>query len=86
MPTFIEGFRRDLEESDLTETLNEHKSSKLGNEMEKYWKLEEERAAKMKTTPSLMRVLFKLFGWEFMFYGLVLALSEAIRQVFTEKN
>ncbi|KAJ8916764.1 hypothetical protein NQ315_013969 [Exocentrus adspersus] len=79
IPTFIQGFKRDLEEGDLTETLSEHKSSRLGNKMETYWKAEEESVAKAKTTPSLRRVLFRVFGWEFMFYGLVLALSEAIR-------
>ncbi|CAH0557608.1 unnamed protein product [Brassicogethes aeneus] len=81
IPTFIQGFKRDLEESDLTKTLSEHKSSRLGNSMEKYWKLEEERAAKKNTTPSLGRVLFKVFGLEFMLYGLALALSEAIKIV-----
>lgn len=81
IPTFIQGFKRDLEESDLTETLSEHKSNRLGNKMEKCWKDEEVRATKAKTKPSLQRVLFKVFGWEFMFYGLVLALSEAIRWV-----
>jgi ATP-binding cassette subfamily C (CFTR/MRP) protein 4 len=79
IPTFIQGFKRDLEESDLTETLTEHKSSRLGNKMEKAWKAEEVRAMKAKSTPSLQRVLFKVFGVEFIFYGIVLALSEAIR-------
>jgi ATP-binding cassette subfamily C (CFTR/MRP) protein 4 len=81
IPTFIQGFKRDLEESDLTETLTEHKSSRLGNKMEKAWKAEEVRAMKAKSTPSLQRVLFKVFGVEFIFYGIVLALSEAIRVV-----
>jgi ATP-binding cassette subfamily C (CFTR/MRP) protein 4 len=81
IPTFIQGFKRDLEESDLTETLTEHKSSRLGNKMEKAWKAEEIRAMKAKSTPSLQRVLFKVFGVEFIFYGIVLALSEAIRVV-----
>jgi hypothetical protein len=47
--------------------------------MEKAWKAEEVRAMKAKSTPSLQRVLFKVFGVEFIFYGIVLALSEAIR-------
>ncbi|XP_074025677.1 probable multidrug resistance-associated protein lethal(2)03659 isoform X3 [Leptinotarsa decemlineata] len=79
IPTFIQGFKRDLEEADLTETLTEHKSSILGNKMEMYWKAEEERAAKKKKKPSLQRVLIKVFGLEFLFYGIVLALSELIR-------
>lgn len=79
IPTFIKGFKKELDESDLTETLSEHKSSKLGNKIEKCWKDEEQRAAKANSVPSLKRVLFRMFGWEFMFYGLVLAFSEAIR-------
>ncbi|CAG9823622.1 unnamed protein product [Phaedon cochleariae] len=78
-PLSAATFSRDLDESDLTETLTEHKSSILGNKMEIYWKAEEERAAARKTEPSLQRVLIKVFGWEFLFYGIVLSLSEAIR-------
>lgn len=80
IPTFIQGFKRDLEETDLTETLTEHKSSRLGNKMEKAWKAEERRILKKPTkSPSLHRVLWKVFGFEFIFYGIVLALSEATR-------
>ncbi|KAG5877233.1 hypothetical protein JTB14_025356 [Gonioctena quinquepunctata] len=79
IPTFIMGFKRDLEESDLAETLTEHKSSILGNKMEMYWKVEEERAAKRKTNPSLQRVLIKVFGLEFCLYGIVLTFTEVVR-------
>lgn len=81
IPTFLSGFKRDLDESDLTETLEEHKSSYLGNNLEKNWKEEEERALKKKRKPSLQRVLIKSFGLEFLIYGIVLAFSEAIRFV-----
>ncbi|KAG5877234.1 hypothetical protein JTB14_025356 [Gonioctena quinquepunctata] len=81
IPTFIMGFKRDLEESDLAETLTEHKSSILGNKMEMYWKVEEERAAKRKTNPSLQRVLIKVFGLEFCLYGIVLTFTEVVRVV-----
>ncbi|XP_066258777.1 ATP-binding cassette sub-family C member 4-like isoform X1 [Euwallacea similis] len=79
IPTFLQGARKDLEESDLTEALLEHKSSRLGNLIEKCWKVEEMRARKGNRPPSLLRVLIRVFGWEFMFYGLVLFISEAIR-------
>nr|CAH7729849.1 unnamed protein product [Callosobruchus chinensis] len=81
IPMFIQGFKRDLEESDLTETYSKHKSDYLGNKMERYWKAEEERACRKNTQPSLQRVLIKAFGWEFLFYGIVLFLSESIRFV-----
>ncbi|KAI2473984.1 ATP binding cassette (ABC) transporter subfamily C member [Diabrotica virgifera virgifera] len=78
IPTFIKGFKRDLDESDLTETLSEHKSDYLGNKIEKIWKEEEERAKKKNTTPSLQRTLLKAFGWEFLAMGIVLILSETV--------
>ncbi|GJQ84115.1 hypothetical protein Trydic_g12088 [Trypoxylus dichotomus] len=80
LPTFWSGFKRDLEEKDLYETLNEHKSSYLGDKIELAWRKEEERAKKLQKTPSLRRVLIKVFGFEFMFFGIVLAFIElAIR-------
>ncbi|XP_060519010.1 probable multidrug resistance-associated protein lethal(2)03659 isoform X2 [Cylas formicarius] len=79
IPTFIRGFKRDLEEQDLTETLSEHKSARLGNEIERCWREEEQRALKSNRSPSLNRVLIRVFGLEFLFYGIVLFLSEAIR-------
>ncbi|CAH1113751.1 unnamed protein product [Psylliodes chrysocephalus] len=79
IPTFIRGFKRDLEEADLTETLKEHKSAYLGNKVERYWKDEEERARKKKSTPSLQRVLLRAFAWEYIALGVVLVISEAVR-------
>nr|CAI5864657.1 unnamed protein product [Callosobruchus analis] len=81
IPMFIQGFKRDLEESDLTETYSRHRSDYLGNKMERYWKAEEERACRKNTQPSLQRVLIKAFGWEFLFYGIVIFFSESIRFV-----
>ncbi|KAK9737635.1 ABC transporter transmembrane region [Popillia japonica] len=82
LPTFWKGFKRDLEETDLYQTLNEHKSSYLGDKIELAWRKEEENARKSKRTPSLRRVLIKVFGIEFMFYGIVLAFTEfAIRMI-----
>ncbi|CAH1113752.1 unnamed protein product [Psylliodes chrysocephalus] len=81
IPTFIRGFKRDLEEADLTETLKEHKSAYLGNKVERYWKDEEERARKKKSTPSLQRVLLRAFAWEYIALGVVLVISEAVSVV-----
>ncbi|XP_048519317.1 probable multidrug resistance-associated protein lethal(2)03659 [Dendroctonus ponderosae] len=79
IPTFLRGLKGDLNESDLPETLSEHKSANLGNLMERYWQEEELRAAGKKAPPSLLRVLIRAFGLEFMFYGVVLFISESIR-------
>lgn len=76
MPTFFEGYKKELEVSDLYETLTEHKSSRLGDRIEAAWKTEGEKAAKSKRKPSLRRVLIKTFGIEFIIYGIVLAFTE----------
>ncbi|KAF2894430.1 hypothetical protein ILUMI_11737 [Ignelater luminosus] len=76
IPTFIQGYKKELEVPDLYETLTEHKSSRLGDKIEKEWKKEEERAAKANRQPSLRRVLIRAFGLEFLIYGLVLAFTE----------
>lgn len=78
IPTFIQGYRRDLEITDLHETLAEHKSSRLGDKIERAWMAEEERAMKANRKPSLRRVLIKQFGPEFMIYGVVLAFTELL--------
>ncbi|KAF5287553.1 hypothetical protein FQA39_LY15882 [Lamprigera yunnana] len=76
IPTFIEGYRKELQIHDLYDTFSEHKSSKLGDKIENGWKREVENATKSNRTPSLRRVLVKAFGLEFFIYGLVLTLSE----------
>lgn len=76
LPTFIKGFRKDLEVSDLYETFTDHKSDRLGNKLEAAWKEEELNGVKNKRKPSLRRALFKAFTFEFMIYGFVLAFNE----------
>lgn len=76
LPLFYRGYKNDIEVTDLPESLKEHKSSRLGDRLEAAWNAEEERAKKEKRTPSLRRVLMRVFGLEFLFYGIVLAFSE----------
>lgn len=76
IPTFIQGYKKDLEISDLYETLTEHKSNRLGDQLEAAWNHELEKAAKQGRQASLRRALVKVFGLEFMLYGLVLLASE----------
>lgn len=76
MPLFWKGYKRDLEVTDLTDALKEHKSNRLGDKLQAAWKREEEKAKNSNRKPSLGRVLSRVFGLEFMFYGLVLAFAE----------
>ncbi|KAB0802273.1 hypothetical protein PPYR_04459 [Photinus pyralis] len=81
LPTFVEGYKKELEIHDLYETFTEHKSGKLGDKVEAGWRKEVENATRAKRQPSLRRVLIKTFGLEFLMYGIVLALSEIFIRV-----
>nr|XP_022908005.1 probable multidrug resistance-associated protein lethal(2)03659 [Onthophagus taurus] len=76
LPTFFNGFQRDLEENDLYKTFSKHKSSVLGDRLEIAWQSEEIKAKKAGRMPLLRKALWKVFGLEFMLYGLVLAIGE----------
>ncbi|KAF6206425.1 hypothetical protein GE061_017658 [Apolygus lucorum] len=59
LPLFMTGFKRELEEDDLFQPLDMHRSSKLGDEMEKMWFEEVEASRKAKREPSLLRIIIK---------------------------
>ncbi|XP_018570688.1 probable multidrug resistance-associated protein lethal(2)03659 [Anoplophora glabripennis] len=71
-PIFKKAFKENLTEDDLFGPLDEHKSSKLGAELERLWK--EEYRIHKKT--ALHRALFRLFGAFFMFVGIIKLLNE----------
>ncbi|KAF5286346.1 hypothetical protein FQR65_LT12640 [Abscondita terminalis] len=66
----MKGFKKDLEVQDLYETYSSHKSSFLGNKIEKLW-LEELASSKTNNKkPSLLKVLFKCFGFDYICCGI----------------
>lgn len=60
-PVFKRAFSKELKEDDLFEPLDEHKSSLIGEQLEKVWTRE---YVKYKKT-ALHRALLKCFGLEF---------------------
>ncbi|KAF7996689.1 hypothetical protein HCN44_002335 [Aphidius gifuensis] len=86
--TFWVGYKRDLEIDDLTRPLKEHKSSVLGEKISSAWEEEVRRFNKInqkkkhsKATPSLNRVLIKVFGARVALYGVALAIMEILLRV-----
>ncbi|XP_017000056.2 probable multidrug resistance-associated protein lethal(2)03659 [Drosophila takahashii] len=75
IPTFIKGRKVTLDTKDLYRALKEHKSEKLGNKLCSAWEAELETYQK---DASLLRTLLRVFGWYFVFLGLVLFIVEAI--------
>ncbi|CAH1736130.1 unnamed protein product [Aphis gossypii] len=75
---FKVGRKRDLEFNDLYIPLNNDRSSLLGIELKKRWKVEMVQAKKNSRKPSLLRVLVLMFGAKLMLYGLILAFVEIV--------
>lgn len=74
LPFFIKGCRKDLDEEDLYDALDEHKSNKLGNKLEAEWQKE-------LTTedPKLWKALWRTFGMKYVFYAVIVVIVEALR-------
>ncbi|KAF5303186.1 hypothetical protein FQA39_LY10099 [Lamprigera yunnana] len=71
LPTFVKGYRKDLEENDITEHLEEHASNNLGNRLEKQWEQE-----LRKKHPSLCKAILRTFGVELVLVGMVYAFNQ----------
>ncbi|KAE9539937.1 hypothetical protein AGLY_005189 [Aphis glycines] len=72
------GRLRDLNETDLYTTLDDQKSSTLGDKLEKIWRSELANASSMNRNPNLLRALIRMFGAKFILYGLLLCIMEII--------
>ncbi|KAG9435895.1 multidrug resistance-associated protein lethal [Apis mellifera carnica] len=95
LPIFWNGSRKDLEVSDLYRPLKEHKSSYLGTKISKTWQKEYKAYEKQKLLnekkgkynqkklkePSLLKVLFKCFGFQLLIYGIFLAVADIVLRV-----
>lgn len=78
LPIFYRGYQRDMEIPDLFETLADHRSDKMGNQMEKAWEKEKIQAKKSHRQPSLLRVILKEFGIYFVGFGCFVAFLELV--------
>lgn len=74
IPLFYKGFYKDLEIEDLFKPLASHKSSVLGDKLEKAWKKE----LKLNKNPSLWRALRAVFGLELLLHGFVFVFIELV--------
>ncbi|XP_050060625.1 probable multidrug resistance-associated protein lethal(2)03659 isoform X2 [Aphis gossypii] len=72
------GRLRDLNETDLYTTLDDQKSSPLGDKLEKIWRSELANASSMNRNPKLLRPLIRMFGAKFILYGFLYFIIEII--------
>ncbi|PNF14801.1 putative multidrug resistance-associated protein lethal(2)03659 [Cryptotermes secundus] len=75
---FWKGYKRDLETTDISAPLQEHKSDYLGDKFEKFWNEEVKLAAQRKRKASLLRVIARCFGPKIMVYGFFLFTMEVL--------
>ncbi|RZB40881.1 ABC tran domain containing protein, partial [Asbolus verrucosus] len=67
LPIFLKGFKKELTEDDLYAPLKQYESKRLGDKLEQLWQEEED----FREHPSLWRALIRMFGLEFIVYGIV---------------
>ncbi|XP_045503254.1 probable multidrug resistance-associated protein lethal(2)03659 isoform X2 [Colias croceus] len=75
LPIFWGGLKKEMDENDLYEPLEEHASGPLGDKFARLWE-EEVASAGGKRTPSLLRVILKAYAARCMLYGFVLLFME----------
>ncbi|KAK0081216.1 hypothetical protein PV326_007800 [Microctonus aethiopoides] len=80
------GYKRDLELEDLYEPLKEHKSNIMGDKLAAVWRNHLESCKKKNRNKNnipinLRRVLIRVFGARFAFYGLIALLMEVVMRV-----
>ncbi|KAJ4427649.1 hypothetical protein ANN_25297 [Periplaneta americana] len=68
---FWKGSKKDLEVEDLYNTMPTDRSEMLGDELEKYWKMEICRAKETKRKPRLLKAIVKTFGRFYFFVGIL---------------
>lgn len=76
---FYKGKQKGLQIVDLYKVLEDDKSDKLGDDLERNWENELVNAKLNGKTPSLLKVLFKSFGLYFMLWGIAFFAQMMIR-------
>lgn len=72
LPIFRYSYKYGFKEENLYDPLDEDKSGKLGEKLERIWKQEHRKHKKA----ALHIAMFRMFGLEFMFYGVIKLLDE----------
>ncbi|KMY92502.1 uncharacterized protein Dsimw501_GD10651 [Drosophila simulans] len=73
IPIFRKGYKKTLDSTDLYRPLEEQKSDILGNKLCASW---ERELKNDRGTPSLLRALLRVFGWQMGFPGLAIFVVE----------
>ncbi|XP_051881887.1 multidrug resistance-associated protein 4 isoform X2 [Pristis pectinata] len=80
-PLFQIGYKRRLEENDLYKVLPEDGSERLGEELQRHWDKEVQKARKQVRIPHLTKAILKCFWKSYIVLGAFTVLEEIIRVV-----
>nr|CAD7450206.1 unnamed protein product [Timema bartmani] len=69
IPIFKKGYNGDLEESDLLGPVKKDQSNIVGDAIEATWFEELELSRQRNRNPSLLKVVFRAFYWDFLILG-----------------
>uniref|UniRef100_A0A1B6EFU5 Cystic fibrosis transmembrane conductance regulator n=1 Tax=Clastoptera arizonana TaxID=38151 RepID=A0A1B6EFU5_9HEMI len=83
LKVFLKNRKQELKEDDLYEPLKGQESSYVGDEIEKYWSEEEQRAKKQNRKPSLLKVLVRIHLAKVLLLGIILFFVETLKIVQT---
>ncbi|XP_053395066.1 ATP-binding cassette sub-family C member 4-like isoform X2 [Mercenaria mercenaria] len=75
-PIFKIGNKRRLEEDDMYNITHDEGSKYLGDELEREWQKETQKYQDSGKNPSLIKPLFRIFGYTYILYGILLLFEE----------
>ncbi|KAL1021945.1 hypothetical protein UPYG_G00020230 [Umbra pygmaea] len=80
-PLFSIGYKRRLEEDDMYKLLPEDGSEKLGEELQRYWDQEVQKAAKELRPPKLTKVIIQCYWKPYAVLGVFTLIEEVIKVI-----
>ncbi|XP_014186949.1 ATP-binding cassette sub-family C member 4, partial [Haplochromis burtoni] len=80
-PLFRAGYKRRLEEDDMYQVLAEDRSEKLGQDLQRIWDHEVQRATKELRKPGLTGVIVKCYWKAYAVLGIFTLIEEIIKVV-----
>uniref|UniRef100_UPI003AAC6783 ATP-binding cassette sub-family C member 4-like n=1 Tax=Centroberyx gerrardi TaxID=166262 RepID=UPI003AAC6783 len=80
-PLFRIGYKRKLEEDDMYEVLAEDRSERLGQELQRHWDYEVQKATKELRPPRLAKVIMKCYWKPYAVLGVFTLVEEVIKVI-----
>uniref|UniRef100_A0A3Q3JJ45 Cystic fibrosis transmembrane conductance regulator n=1 Tax=Monopterus albus TaxID=43700 RepID=A0A3Q3JJ45_MONAL len=80
-PLFHTGYKRRLEEDDMYEVLAEDRSERLGQDLQRYWDLEVQKATKEMRSPRLTKAIIRCYWKPYAMLGFFTFVEEAIKVI-----